>query len=129
MKLTASDFFTRDGWTQEIGGFDTLRMADRIKFRRTKLRTYRRRAGLTLEAVAPKVGITPSHLSMMERGDRQYTQEIIEALAKIYKTDPLALVEYEDGSGEGIIPLWNQASPSVRLQLIEIAKTLTKPRS
>jgi transcriptional regulator with XRE-family HTH domain len=51
----------------------------RKQFTRTFLTEWRERAGATQEAMAEAMGITTGHLSNVERGKRQYTQELLEA--------------------------------------------------
>ncbi len=62
------------------------------RFRRTFLREWRKERKLTLEQLAERIDMTPSHLSMLERGLRGYTQETLEAIAGALSTNPASLL-------------------------------------
>ncbi|ARF58196.1 helix-turn-helix domain-containing protein [Streptomyces gilvosporeus] len=51
-----------------------------------RLRDLRRRSGLTLEAAARRVGLSPAHLSRLETGRRQPSLPMLLALARTYGT-------------------------------------------
>jgi len=95
------------------------------QFRRTFIREWRQHRGLTLEKLAARVDMTSSHLSMLERGQRGYTQETLEHIADALQTTSASLLMRLPGEDE-IWTVWDQASIGVRRQLLEIAKTLTK---
>lgn len=108
-----------------------LLMAKRTKFTPTKIRQWRKHRDLTLEQVADLLDMTPSHLSMLERGERGYTQETLEQLARALKTDVASLLLRDPSDSESIWPVWEQAKnkPGVRQQIVEIAKTLIRTGS
>ncbi len=62
------------------------------RFSRTFIRVWRQHRRLTLEQLAQRVGMSPSLISMLERGRRGYTQETMEALARALNTDVTALL-------------------------------------
>ncbi len=45
---------------------------------------WRKRAKLTQVAAAQAMGITQGYLSEVERGDKRYNQDILEAMARVY---------------------------------------------
>ncbi|ARZ67079.1 XRE family transcriptional regulator [Streptomyces sp. HU2014] len=51
-----------------------------------RLRDLRRRSGLTLEAAAGRVGLSPAHLSRLETGRRTPSLPMLLALARTYGT-------------------------------------------
>ncbi|MFI9202000.1 helix-turn-helix domain-containing protein [Streptomyces sp. NPDC053048] len=51
-----------------------------------QLRALRRRSGLTLEAAAARVGLSPAHLSRLETGRRTPSLPMLLALARMYGT-------------------------------------------
>ncbi|WP_052868486.1 helix-turn-helix domain-containing protein [Streptomyces niger] len=51
-----------------------------------RLRDLRRRAGLTLETAARRVGLSPAHLSRLETGRRQPSLPMLLSLARTYST-------------------------------------------
>lgn len=61
------------------------------------LRDLRRRQGHTLRSAAAELGIAPSQLSRIERGQRSITQPTALRLSKYYKV-PTELVELAQGN-------------------------------
>lgn len=106
--------------------FFTSGMPRLQRFRRTYIRQWRHDRQLTLEQLAGRLEMTPSHLSMLERGQRGYTQETLEAIADALHTDAASLLIRNPIDDEAIWSIWDQAKPGVRRQLVEIAKTLIK---
>lgn len=47
---------------------------------------------MRLTQLADKINMTASHLSMLERGQRAYTQDTLEKIAGALQTDPAALL-------------------------------------
>lgn len=93
-------------------------------YRRTFIRHWRKHRGLTLEQLADRIGMTASHLSMLERSQRSYTQETLEALAEAMQTDPASLLMRNPLDQDAIWSVWDQAQLGERRQIIEVAKTL-----
>lgn len=96
------------------------------KFRPTFIRAWRKHRHLTLEQVADRLDMTPSHLSMLERGERGYTQETLEAIAEALQTDPASLLMRNPSDTEAIWSIWDHAKEGQRRQIVEVAKTLLK---
>ena len=71
------------------------------KFRRTFIREWRQHRELTLTQLATLLGLVPSHLSMLERGQRGYTQDTIERLAEALQTDVATLLTRRPGDAAG----------------------------
>jgi transcriptional regulator with XRE-family HTH domain len=101
-------------------------MAKARKFRRTFIRQWRQHRGLTLEKLAGRMDMTPSHMSMLERGQRGYTQDTLEAVATALQTDVASLLMRDPADPDAIWSIWDQAKPSQRKQIMEIARTLVK---
>lgn len=101
-------------------------MAKPRKFKRTFIRQWRHHRGLTLEKVADRLDMTPGHLSMLERGQRGYTQDTLEAVASALQTDVASLLMRDPTDADAIWSIWDQAKPAQRRQLVEIAKTILK---
>jgi transcriptional regulator with XRE-family HTH domain len=88
------------------------------QFQRTYIREWRKLRGLTLERLAERLDMTASHMSMLERGQRGYTQETLEAIAEALQTDPASLIIRNPKDGDAIWSIWEQAKPAER-ELIE----------
>ncbi len=94
-------------------------------YRRTFIREWRKHRGLTLEQLADRIEMTPSHLSMLERGERAYAQETLEALADALQTDVASLLMRNPTDPEAIWSIWDNAKPGERRLIIDLAKTVT----
>lgn len=96
------------------------------RFRPTFIRQWRQARNLTLEQLADRLEMTAGHLSMLERGQRGYTQETLEAIADALLTDVASLLMRNPADPDAIWSVWDQAKPGTRRQIVEIAKTLIK---
>lgn len=103
-------------------------MARTGKFRRTYIRQWRQARSLTLEQLAERLDMTASHLSMLERGERGYAQETLEAIARELQTDAGSLLSRHPEDEDTIWAVWNQAKPEQREMIVDIAKRVIKPR-
>lgn len=63
-------------------------MGERRKFQPPYVRQWRKRAGLSQEQLAEKIGCSVALVSMVERGERQYDQEFLEGAAKALRATP-----------------------------------------
>ena len=99
------------------------------KFRRTFIREWRKHRELTLERLAERVRMTPSALSMLERGQRGYSQESLEALADALATTPASLLIRNPDEDDAIWSIWDNASPGEKRQITEVAKALIRTAS
>lgn len=97
-------------------------------FRMTFIRNWRNHRKRTLEELADKIGITHASLSRIETGKQPYSQPILEALAEELATDVPSLLSRDPGDPDAIWPIWDQAKPSERQMIVDIAKTVVKPR-
>lgn len=80
-------------------------MGERKRFRPPFLREWRRARDLTQERLAERVGCSVALISMIERGERQYDQEFLEAAAEALGTTPdrLLRINPEDPRSEDTI--------------------------
>jgi len=90
------------------------------------IRQWRKHRGLTLQRLADRLDMTPSHFSMLERGERGYTQETLEKLAPALNTDVGSLLTRDPTDASEIWLLWDRAKPGQRKQIVEIAKTIVR---
>jgi transcriptional regulator with XRE-family HTH domain len=101
-------------------------MAKRKSYRRTFIRQWRVYRNLTLEQLAERVEMTPSGLSMLERGQSGYTQLRLEQLAEALSTDPASLLMRDPTDPEAIWSIWDNASPVEKRQITEIAAAIKR---
>jgi len=57
-----------------------------------KLKDYRTKKGLSLRDVEKLTGISNSHISLLERGFRKPSLDVINKLAKAYNIKPSSIV-------------------------------------
>lgn len=108
------------------------RMAARRQYRKTFIREWRKHRHLTLEQLSSRLedmgqgDLGPSALSMLERGQRAYTQQSLEALAHALSTDVASLLMRNPTDPEAIWSVWDNAKPGERKMIVDIAKTVIK---
>ena len=96
------------------------------RYNKTFIRQWRQHRGLTLERLAERIGMGAPHLSMLERGERSYTQETLEALAEALQTDVASLLMRDPTDPDAIWSVWDQAKPGQKRTIIELAKTIIR---
>jgi transcriptional regulator with XRE-family HTH domain len=93
-------------------------------FRNQYFRAWRLYRNLTLETVAARMEMTPSHLSMLERGARGYNQDTLRKLAAALRVDVLCLLRCNPA--DEIWQLWARAKPGQRARIEEAGRNLLK---
>lgn len=68
-----------------------------------RLREHRRRAGLTLETAAARVGLSPAHLSRLETEHRQPSLPVLLGLSRAYGTTVSELLGEEPAAPDPVI--------------------------
>jgi len=94
------------------------------QFRRTYIREWRQFRELTLEQLAGALEMTASHFSMLERGQRGYTQETLEAIAATLKTSAASLLTRNPLKDEAEWQIWDQADPADRKLALQLLQTI-----
>jgi len=110
----------------------------KLRWRRTRMRDHRLFNDLTLEAVVeilanPPYGIEYTHNSLgrVEHGMQMPSAGLLEALAKIYKTDVDSLLNRLPTLPKGptadaaeLARIWEASDAETRRKLVTIAKTM-----
>lgn len=96
------------------------------RFQPTYIRQWRKFRGLTQEALADRVGMSPGNLSNIETGKQPYSQEHLEPLAEALRCEVVDLLIRDPTEPEGIWTIWEQAKPAQRKQIVEVAKALLR---
>lgn len=117
---------TGNGFLCSIGGILPFMAAYPRRRRNTFIRQWRKHRGLTLQKLADRLEMTPSHLSMLERGLRGYTQDMLEALSDALSTDPASLLMRDPTDPDAIWSIWDQAKPGERQQIVDVARALIR---
>src|SRR5690606_25485436 len=94
--------------------------------RATFIRQWRQHRNLTLEQLADRIDMTPSALSMLERGQRGYQQDTLEIIAEALQTDPASLLMRDPSDEEAIWSIWDNASEAERRQIVSVAAALKR---
>lgn len=109
-----------------------LRCMTKKRYRKTYIREWRKFRNLTQEQLSSRLeelgqhDLGPTALSMLERGERAYTQQSLEALAEALSTDAASLLMRNPMDPEAIWSVWEQAKPGERRMIVDIAKTVVK---
>lgn len=100
----------------------------RKKHRPTYIRAWRKHRGLTLERLADRIGMVPSALSMLERGESGYSQPVMEALADALGTSVASLIMRDPTEPDAIWSLWETAAPGEKREITAVVEALIKSR-
>jgi transcriptional regulator with XRE-family HTH domain len=93
------------------------------------IRSWRKHRGLTLEQLAERVGVTHGALSQLERGEVNYTQPMLEALAYALMCSPADLVVRDptDTSAPwSILDGLSKADKPTRERILRVVQELLK---
>ena len=132
VKVTASEIIHPGAMAARIrtgSNGDMSKKSKSIKkreFRRTFIREWRQHRNLTLEQLAGRLEMTASLLSMLERGQRGYRQETLEAIAEALQTDTGSLIMRNPQDNDAIWSIWDHAKQGERQMITEIARTIVK---
>lgn len=88
------------------------------------MRQWREEREMTLEAVGAEIGLSHAQLGRIERGLQPYNQELLEALAVLYRIDVASLIMRDPADPEGIWSIWDHAKVGERQMIVDIAKTV-----
>jgi transcriptional regulator with XRE-family HTH domain len=97
--------------------------------RRHFIKEWRLHRGLTQQTLADRLETTKANISRVETLKQGYTQDFLEACAEALGTTPASLIMRDPSKAEedGIWSIWELAKPGERLQITEIARTITRP--
>lgn len=98
----------------------------RPQYRRTFIKQWREHRGLTQAQLSGRVGISEPHLSLIENGKRQYTQETLEALADALSTDAASLLIRDPSQDDALWTIWDGLEPAQKRQAFTIIDALKK---
>lgn len=110
---------------RQAASWHTANMAKKNKTR-WFLRQWRKHRGYTQERLAEMVGLSKPYISQLETGQRQYTQELLEALSEALSCDPRDLLIRDPSEPEGLWSIYDTLDAVQRRQVVEIAKTIKR---
>jgi len=79
--------------------------------RKIYLREWRKHRNATQERLAEFLHISKGHLSKIENGERQYTQDLLEMAADYLQCDPQDILIRDPTDPEGIWSIWDRVKP------------------
>lgn len=92
--------------------------------RKTFIRAWRKYRKKTLEQASEVLDVTPGSLSQLERGQINYTQPVLEALADYYGCEPADLIMRNPLDPESPWTVWEKLKTPQRRQAVSIMRTL-----
>jgi len=93
------------------------------------LREWREYREMTLEEVGEAVGLSHAQLGRIERRLQKYNQELLEALAELYGTEPASLIMRNPSQRDAMWSLWDQAKEGQRQEIEKFAQFVVKSRT
>lgn len=100
--------------------------------RRTFLKEWRKHRDMSLDKAVERLELEAGYpfsrgqLSRVERNEMPYGQDLLEALAIIYRCEPQDLLMRDPSASDALWSIYEQLQPVQRTQLAEIAQTLKK---
>lgn len=90
------------------------------------LKQWRKHRGYTQERLAEMTSMAPSYYSDIEKGNRRYNQDHLEAFAEALSCDIADLLTRDPTDPQGLWSIYDSLQPIERIQLVEIAKTIKR---
>jgi transcriptional regulator with XRE-family HTH domain len=87
---------------------------------------WRRHRELSQAALGAALGISKASISRIERTLQPYTQDILEAIAEILRTDPASLLTRRPDEEDPVFSLWERIPKSRRRQALAVLKALAR---
>jgi transcriptional regulator with XRE-family HTH domain len=99
---------------------------------RTYIKEWRKFRGLTLAqlsdrlAVEETVEISDGQLSRIERSQQPYSQDLLEAIARVLRCEPADLLMRDPTDPEALWSIYDQLTPAQRQQLAEFGQIIKR---
>lgn len=93
------------------------------------LRQWREHREMTLEEVGEAIGMSHAQLGRIERRLQKYNQELLEALADLYGTQPASLIMRDPTKPDAMWSLWDQAQEAERQDTAKYLEFRVKSRT
>ncbi len=90
------------------------------------IKSWRKHRNLTLEQLAERLEVTAGTLSQLERGNTQYTQPMLEALAIALNCEPSDLINRDPKTSAGIMLVWDKIPESARATALAVLSQFAK---
>lgn len=102
------------------------------KRRPTHIKAWRKHRELTQAKLVERllieeeIELSEAQLSRIESGKQPYSQDLLEALARVLRCEPPDLLVRDPTRPDTIWSIWEQLEPRQQGQLVEIGKTLKR---
>jgi transcriptional regulator with XRE-family HTH domain len=103
------------------------RYKSRAPARRHFLRHWREHRGLSQDQVAEAIGISKASVSRVENGITPYTQDVLEAYARVLGCTVADLVSRPPSDPEGLWAIWDRLRAEDRRRAVVILRALVDP--
>jgi transcriptional regulator with XRE-family HTH domain len=100
----------------------------RKKQRRTYIRQWRERIGITQEELADRTGLSPGYISLLETGERGYTQDSLERIAEALRCLPGEILNVDPKRDASFMGLLETLKPLERRQARELVQLFIQRR-
>ena len=84
---------------------------------------------MTLEGAGEAVGMSHAQLGRIERGLQPYNQELLEALAELYRTNAANLLMQDPTEEDAMWSLWEQAQEAERRETTKFLEFRVRSRT
>lgn len=91
---------------------------------KTFIREWREHRDLTQEQLGERVGRTKGWVSQIEKGTINYTQDMLERVAKALGTDVGSILRRRPESPEEMWEIWDKASPEQKAMIARLARSV-----
>jgi transcriptional regulator with XRE-family HTH domain len=97
---------------------------------KTQIKAWRKHRDLSLAKLAERLEveegyeISEGQLSRIERGEQPYSQDLLEAIARILRCGPPDLINVDPTKGGGLWSIWEDLTEPQRVQAVQLLKVL-----
>jgi transcriptional regulator with XRE-family HTH domain len=102
---------------------------DRKTYRRTYIRQWRDRLGITQEELADRAGLSYGYISLLETGKRGYTQDSLERIAHELRCTPGELLNVDPTRDASFMGLVETLKPHERRQAEDLVRLFVQRRN
>jgi transcriptional regulator with XRE-family HTH domain len=88
------------------------------------LKQWREYRGLSQQRLADRIESSKGYISDLERGNRRYNQDLLEALADALSCEPADLLMRDPTDPSGIWSVWDQVPTVERPRIVAVIRAL-----
>ena len=88
------------------------------------LREWRKYREMTQDKLGERTGLSKPYISQLERGHRQYTQDLLELFAEALRCEPVDLMMRDPTDPEGLWSIYDQLTAPQKKQAVEVLRVI-----